>query len=142
VPFPAVEERDHGDVGGDEPDEDWTDFSTAVFHPLADENADLARRLATRFRHRLTVGMSPTEQRYAEEWPEARFEVGTTPKGKSLLAIEFAGGRSATEWSGSEADAEEIVDSCAAVRGDDSIWDYWVQGRGWKEWTGRPESAS
>jgi hypothetical protein len=78
--------------------------------------------------------MAPTEGAYAEGWKAPRFEVGTTPKGFRLFVINFAGGRTVTEWDGSEGEAEEIVDSDAQRSAYNSEWDNWVQGGGWKEW--------
>lgn len=78
--------------------------------------------------------MSPTERAYAEGWRAPRFEIGITPDGGQVFVINFAGGRSLPEWNGSEAEAQEIVDSCAESSAYNSQWDYWVQGRGWKEW--------
>ena len=43
------------------------------------------------------------------------------------LGIYFGGGRSVTDWDGTVADAESIVDSCAETSALNSEWDYWVQ---------------
>jgi hypothetical protein len=107
-----------------------------VFRPLVDDDAGLAGRLSDRFPSRLVIGMSPSERRYAEKSQPPRFEVGSTPIGNLVLAIDFGGGRSVTGWDGSGADAEYIVDAQAETSAANSEWDEWVQGGGWKEWRG------
>jgi hypothetical protein len=36
-------------AGQDDDDDDWADFDAATFHPLADDDPNLADRLANRF---------------------------------------------------------------------------------------------
>ena len=107
-----------------------------------DDDAALAGRLSHRFRTRLVIGMSASERDYAEGWEPPRFEVGETPTGKLVLGMVFAGGRSVIEWDGSEADAESIVDANVETIAADSVWDYWVQDGGWKEWRGDGSTPS
>ncbi len=117
-------------------EEDRCNFEAAVFHPLADDDPGLAARLSARFLQRLMVDMTPSERTYAEEWPPPQFDIGITPRGGRVLAVAFGGGRSITDWDGSDVNAEEIIDSCAETNALNSEWDYWVQGGGWKEWKG------
>jgi hypothetical protein len=118
-------------------DDEWCDFDAAEFHAMEAVDAELSARLSTRFQERLVTHMTPSERTYADGWPPPRFEVGVTPKGERVLAVVFGGGRSVTDWDGSEADAAEIVESCADTSAVNSEWDYWVQDDGWKEWRGR-----
>jgi len=118
-------------------DEDsWAHFEEAIFSPLANDDADLAARLSAHFLQRLVGDMSATERADALRWKPPRFEVGVTPSGGRVLGIHFGGRSSVTEWDGTVADAECIVDSFAETSAADIEWDYWVQGGGWKEWKG------
>jgi hypothetical protein len=126
----------------DEHELDWADFRAAVFHPLANDNEGLASSLSARSHDRLVSDMSLSERAYAEEWRPPRFEVGRTPAGRAVLAIDFGGGRSVIDWDGSDADAEAIVDSCAETAAVNNEWDYWVHGGGWKEWPGEASPPS
>ena len=112
--------------------EAWADFEAAKFHPLVEDQPDLAERLWIRFLQRLTAEMSPSEREYAEGWGPPCFDVGVTPRGNRVLRITFAGGSSTTDWSGSEAEAHEIADSVATTSAYDSETDFWVNGGGWR----------
>src|SRR5438270_6442262 len=115
-------------------EEDWNDFNAARFLPVAEEELGLVLRLRERFSERVVASLVGEEREYIESLGAPEIDFGATPKGVRVLRLRFGGSEGMMEWDGSEAEAEQDIDSEAERLSYDAVYDYWVQGGGWEQW--------
>ena len=118
---------------GDWAEEEWEDFKSARFLRVADEDLELVLRLRERFSERIVANLVGEEKAFVESLGAPEIDFGVTPRGVRVLRIRFGGSEGTMEWDGSEAEAEQDIDSEAERMSHDAVYDYWVQGEGWKQ---------
>jgi hypothetical protein len=112
-------------------------LTRAVVRPLAEDEPDLALRLAARFASVLdAAGLSAAERDYLRGYKPVVISAGKTFGGLRVLQFRFAGSTTTMEWDGSESEAEELVDGFADNAACNIAGDYWIHGRGWEAWDG------
>jgi hypothetical protein len=108
-------------------------LTQAVVRQLAEDEPDLAVRLAARFASALDAAdVSPAERDYLRGYKPVVISAGKTGSGLRVLQFRFAGSTTTIEWDGSESEAEDLVDGIADNAACNVAGDYWIHGRGWE----------